>query len=626
MDIGDGEIKYMSVASIISLLGGLAFFLFGMSLMVDSLKKVAGGKLEMRLGQLTSSPARGVLLGTFVTAVIQSSSATSVMVVGFVNSGMMTLVQGIPIIMGANIGTTATGWILSISSIGGSAADLLSASTIFSIISITGVLFFMLSNTLAKKNTGIILLALGVLLNGMQLMSSAMIPLRINASFLNAMSVASNPFLCITIGILVTAVVQSCSASIGILQALAVTGVIENRAAIYLVVGMSIGACVPVLLSSIGANMNGRRTAFSYLYFDAIGGAVFMILFTIITSMINIEPYLSSAASSTGIAIINTAFKVFAVLALFPARNLLAKLAIKTFPDKTGEEEEQYETSLLDERFLAHPAIAIEQCFTTVHQMADASKRNFYASTELIFEYDQNKFDRLQRREKQVDNFEDALGDYLVRLSKNQLSDIETKRSGLILQSLSNFERISDHAVDISELAHELHEKKASFSDDAKAGLKICIEAVAEIVELANDAFKNLDVNVAKKVEPLEETVDIITERIKGRHIQRLQEGRCTLSLGFILNGCADNLERIADHCSNIALLVIESHMDTALMPHTYTATIKSKNDTTYEGYFAGYEQRYLQRLELAEKLEDERLLNGRQTTMFDTEDLGVSS
>ena len=603
----------MDITSVISLLGGLAFFLFGMSLMGESLKKVAGGKLETTLSKLTSTPLKGVLLGTFVTAIIQSSSATSVMVVGFVNSGIMQLSQAVAIIMGANIGTTATGWLLSLSSIEGSgAADLLSTTVIFAVVAVIGILLYMAARTTARRNLGVILLSLSVLMSGMKTMSSAMEPLQESETFLHVLSVVSNPFLCVLIGILVTAVVQSCSASIGILQALSVTGVIEYRIAVYLVVGMSVGACVPVLLSSIGANKNGKRAAFTYLYFNAVGGTIFLTLFALADAASGGLLLMGDAATSVGIAIINTVFKVFAVAVLFPFRSVLENMAVATFPD-TGEDEEDaaLETNLLDERFLAYPSVALEQATKTVALMAAAARKNLHKSIELLSNFDQTKYDKLQHREERVDRYEDALGNYLVKLSAKELSDVETRKSGMLLQSLTNLERISDHAMNVAELASDLRDRNIDFSEAAKEGLSICIDATEEITDLAYAALTESDLAAAARVEPLEDTIDILTERLKAQHVNRLQSGRCTLELGFMFNDFINNFERVADHCSNIALIVLENQKKTDLASHSYVENLKETRTEEYQAYVREYEQKYLTLLDQPEQ-ED-----GAQTSLF---------
>ncbi len=608
----------MSIVSIISLLSGLAFFLFGMSLMGDALKRVAGGKLETLLGRLTSNAYKGVALGTGVTAIIQSSSATSVMVVGFVNSGIMTLAQGIPIIMGAQIGTTATSWLLSLSSIGNSeAASLFSTAAIFGVIAVIGILLYMVGKSSTKKNSGMILLSLSILMSGMRAMSDAMEPLQHNATFLHAMSVVSNPLLCILIGIVVTAVVQSCSASIGILQALAVTGVIEFRIAVYMVVGMSVGACVPVLISSIGASLEAKRTAFTYLYFDAIAGVVFCVLFAILDAFTGIFSVLNGPASSVMIALINTSFKVFGVVLLFPFRSVLEMLAMKMFPDiPSDDDEEEFEKNLLDERFLDYPSVAIEQAGRTIDLMATASRKNLLKSIELLDDFSQEKYDKIMRREDRVDKYEDSLGSYLVKLSGHELSPLEVTRSSTMLQSLTNLERISDHAVNIAELAEELHNKGIRFSDNAKKEIKICIGAMEEILDLVVKALQNRDVDAASRVEPLEDIIDIMTEKMKANHVRRLQTGRCTLDIGFVFNDCINNFERVADHCSNVALIILENQTDIDLATHSYAANMKIDKAEEYQLLADGYRARYLIPLEETQNAANAAYKEGKQISL----------
>lgn len=608
----------MSIVSIISLLSGLAFFLFGMSLMGDALKRVAGGKLETLLGRLTSNAYKGVALGTGVTAIIQSSSATSVMVVGFVNSGIMTLAQGIPIIMGAQIGTTATSWLLSLSSIGNSeAASLFSTAAIFGVIAVIGILLYMVGKSSAKKNSGMILLSLSILMSGMRAMSDAMEPLQHNATFLHAMSVVSNPLLCILIGIVVTAVVQSCSASIGILQALAVTGVIEFRIAVYMVVGMSVGACVPVLISSIGASLEAKRTAFTYLYFDAIAGVVFCVLFAILDAFTGIFSVLNEPASSVMIALINTSFKIFGVVLLFPFRSVLEMLAMKMFPDiPSDDDEEEFEKNLLDERFLDYPSVAIEQAGRTIDLMATASRKNLLKSIELLDDFSQEKYDKIMRREDRVDKYEDSLGSYLVKLSGHELSPLEVTRSSTMLQSLTNLERISDHAVNIAELAEELHNKGIRFSDNAKKEIKICIGAMEEILDLVVKALQNRDVDAASRVEPLEDIIDIMTEKMKANHVRRLQTGRCTLDIGFVFNDCINNFERVADHCSNVTLIILENQTDIDLATHSYAANMKIDKAEEYQLLADGYRARYLIPLEETQNAANAAYKEGKQISL----------
>jgi phosphate:Na+ symporter len=588
----------MGIASVITLLGGLAFFLFGMSLMGEALKKVAGGRLETTLGRLTSTPLRGVLLGTLVTAVIQSSSATSVMVVGFVNSGIMTLTGAIPIVMGANIGTTATGWLLSLASVGGSgAAGLLSASVLFALVAVIGILVYMTARTVQRRNAAVVLLALSVLMSGMKTMSSAMEPLQENATFVGMLTAVSNPLACVVIGIAVTAVIQSCSASIGILQALAITGAVQWEAAVYLVVGMSVGACVPVLLSAMGASKDGKRTAFTYLYFDALGGTVFLAVFLALRAAgVTLMP--SGSATSVGIAVINTVFKVFAVAVLLPFRSVLEKLAIRTFPDDPqAAAEAEAGPDPMDSRFLRYPALALEQAGAATARMAADARKNLEESVALLSSFDEPGFARVQSREEQVDRFEDRIGTYLVQLSARELTEEQTRRSARLLQSLTNLERISDHAMNIAELAQELHGRGQRFSDEASTALALCAQAVEEIVSLAFGSLTENNLDDAVQVEPLEDTIDLLTERLKAQHVERLQCGRCTLEMGFVFNDCINNFERVADHCSNIALIVLETNCGDDVSSHRYAEDLKAADTEEYRTLSRTFAEKYLARV-----------------------------
>ncbi len=591
------NVLIMGVANSISLLGGLGFFLFGMTLLGDGLKKVAGSKLEMILGKLTSTTVRGVLLGSLVTAVIQSSSATTVMVVGFVNSGIMKLTNAIGIIMGANIGTTATGWILVLAGMEGSGG--FSSATMFALISFIGIILFFFCRKPVKKNIGMIMLAFSVLMSGMQSMSSAMAPLKQSKTFLDFISAVSNPFTAMAVGIVVTAIIQSCSASIGILQALSVTGVISYEVAIPMVLGMCIGACAPVLLSAIGANINGKRAAFVYLYFNLAGSILLMIPFYIIHTIVGLN-FMSSTATSMGIAIVNTVYKVLATVLLTPFAAYLEKLAVATVKEKKTEEDDEYEDNLLDERFLNYPALALEQSGKTMIQMSSASFKNLGKSIELLNVFSQVKFDKIMSREDKVDRFEDRLGAYLVRLNAKELSEKETQTSAKYLHCLSNVERISDHAVNIAELAQEMQHKKANFSEQAVKELQICSEAVLEIASLTQSALSENDPAKAKMVEPLEEVIDALTNELKARHIQRVQAGQCTLELGFIFNDCINNFERVADHCSNIAVAVLES-ADSHLQSHDYLRSIKQNNEDDYRSRLNLCAQKYYDALAAVE-------------------------
>ena len=582
----------MTISNTIALLGGLGFFLFGMSLLGEGLKRVAGSKLEIILEKLTSTTFRGVLLGSLVTAVIQSSSATTVMVVGFVNSGIMKLTNAIGIIMGANIGTTATGWLLVLSGIDGGG---LSSATIFAFVAFVGIILYFFCKDTTKKNVGMILLALSVLMSGMQSMSAAMSPLKESPAFLNFIAAVSNPLVAIAVGIVVTAIIQSCSASIGILQALSVTGVISYEVAVPMVLGMCIGACVPVLLSAIGANINGKRTAFIYLYFNLAGSLLLMIPFYLIHGLVGLG-FMAATATSMGIAIVNTVYKVSATVLLTPCAPLLEKAVVATIREKRSPDDEEMEESLLDERFLEYPPLALEQCGKTLDQMSDAAFKNLRRAMELLDEFDQKKFQKILHREDRIDHMEDRLGNYLVRLTAKELSDKETRASAKYLTCLSNLERISDHAVNLAELAQELAQKSSSFSPQAHKELHICMDAVAEIACMTQQVLTEDDLVQARLVEPLEEVIDMLTRDLKTRHIQRLQAGQCTLELGFVFNDCINNFERVADHCSNLAIAVLEE-TGTQLQPHDYMMSIKS-GDSDYRKHFDECLEKYCGALE----------------------------
>lgn len=583
----------MGIANAITLLGGLGFFLFGMSLLGDGLKRVAGSKLETVLGKLTSTTFRGVLLGTLVTAVIQSSSATTVMVVGFVNSGIMRLTNAIGIIMGANIGTTATGWILVLAGVEGSGA--FSSATMFALISFVGIVLYFFCKKTTQKNVGMIMLAFAVLMSGMQTMSAAMAPLKQSEVFLDFISAVSNPFVSMLVGIIATAIIQSCSASIGILQALSVTGVIGYDVAIPMVIGMCIGACVPVLISAVGANVNGKRAAFVYLYFNLSGALILMIPFYIIHSFVVFE-IMSQTATSMGIAVVNTIFKVAATIILVPYAKLLEKLAVTTIREKRGKDEDEYENSLLDERFLDYPALALEQSGKTMERMVSASFKNLKKSISLLEEFHQESYDKIMKTEDSVDRYEDTLGSYLVRLNAKELTTKETQTAARYLHSIGNVERISDHAVNIAELAKELADKRISFSEKGGNDLKVCADAVLEIIDLTSHVMEESDAEAAKMVEPLEEVIDVLTKELKTRHIQRVQAGYCTLELGFIYNDCINNFERVADHCSNIAVAVLES-VDSDIQSHDYLRAIKQEDREDYRDCFSRYASKYYGRL-----------------------------
>ena len=578
----------MEITDIIKLLGGLAFFLFGMSLLGEGLKRVAGSKLEIILEKLTSSTWKGVLLGTVVTAVIQSSSATTVMVVGFVNSGIMKLGNAIGIIMGANIGTTATGWILTLA--GGDGGGLLSSSNMFALISFIGILLYFFCKSQKKNNIGMIMLAFGVLMSGMQTMSSAMKVLETSPAFLNFITAVSNPFLAMVVGIIVTAVIQSCSASIGILQALSVTGVIGYDVALPMVVGMCIGACAPVLLSALSANVNGKRTATVYLIFNLTGALILLVPFYIIHAVVGFD-FMDRIANSMGIAIVNTVFKVSATVLLMPFAGLLTKIVEALIPDKSPKEVGA-EESILDPLLLPYPPLALEQCRKAMEIMSTAAYENIMASIDLLTNYDQEIFEAIEKRENTVDTLEDRVGDYVVQLNAKVLEEKETNSSGMILTCLGNVERISDHGMNIAELAQELHEKKIEFSTAAWESLDRCLAAAKEIAELTLCPADPNDPALSLKITALEDIMDILTKELKAGHITRVQSGQCTLELGFVFNDLLSNLERVSDHCANIAIAIEESK-DRAINAHDYINTLKRKDRLEYQTQVHNYLKKY---------------------------------
>ena len=580
----------MGIADIISLLGGLAFFLFGMTLLGDGLKKVAGSKLETVLGKLTSNPIKGVLLGALVTAVIQSSSATTVMVVGFVNSGIMQLSNAVGIIMGANIGTTATGWVLTLAGVEGEGG--FSSATVFAFIAFIGIILYFFCRKQAQKNVGLILLAFSVLMSGMQTMSSAMDPLKSNEAFLQFISAASNPAVSLIIGLLVTAVIQSSSASIGILQALSITGAISYEVAIPMVLGMCIGACVPVLLSAIGANPNGKRTAVIYLYFNIVGSALFMIPFYILHIFLPME-FMAQPASAFGIAVFNTVFKVGATLVQLPFTGALVRLAVLTIKEDRSEDEEEFQENLLDERFLDYPPLALEQSGRTVERMAAAAVKNLNRSVELFTRFSGEKYEKILGRENVVDRYEDKLGNYLFHLNSRGLNERETLISSHYLHCLTDLERISDHAVNLAELAREMESKGVAFSSDGLEDMSRAAAAVKEIVSLAQQALDRADIKLAQQVEPLEEVISTMLEQMKLRHIRRLQTGACTLEMGFILNDLINNFERVAAHCSNVALAVLELRY-ADLQFHDYARDVRQGDQPEFRRWLAFYQEKYL--------------------------------
>lgn len=582
----------MSVSNIISLLGGVALFLFGMTLMGEGLKKVAGNKMELVLYRLSSTPLKGVFLGTAVTAIIQSSSATSVMVVGFVNSGMMKMEQAVAIIEGALIGTSVTGWIICLSSVEGSGwVSLLSTSTLTAVVAVIGIILRMFSKKQLHWHVGDILLGFAVLMFGMQSMSGAVSPLRQSPEFIHLLTTFSNPVLGIIVGMVFTAVLQSASAAVGILQALSMTGAVTFATAYPLILGIAIGAAVPVLLSALGAKTEGRRTAFLYLVIEIAAVAVCAALYYGISAFVDLG--LSGLVMSpVTIALVNSVFRALSVAILLPFNRLL--LAFVETIIRVSEEERSVNASLdrLDERFLAHPALAIEQSRMTVNDMADASQTNFFSALNLLAHFSEEDFRRVEKGEDKVDEFEDKIGTYLMGINANELDRVQNENLSKYLHTLSDFERISDHAMNIAEAAREIAEKKLYFSEAARRELSVLSTAVSDMVSLCFESFKKNNVEDAFRVEPFEERIDILCDEMKLRHVDRLQNGVCSLGQGFVFNDLVTNLERVADHCSNIAIAMIELQADT-YDAHSYVINLKELHSHRFDEYYEEYSKKY---------------------------------
>ena len=580
----------MDLFDILSLIGGLALFLFGMQLMGNALEKKAGGQLKNILEKMTDSPFKGFLLGMLVTCVIQSSSATTVMVVGFVNSGIMKLRQAISIIMGANIGTTITSWILSLTGVSGKAwyIQIFKPTSFVPVLALIGVIFFVFLKDHKKKDTGVILLGFATLMTGMQSMSDAVAGLKDVPAFANILTVFTNPILGVIAGAVLTAIIQSSSASVGILQALSSTGAISFGAAIPIIMGQNIGTCATALLSCIGANKNAKRTGFVHLYFNVIGTIVLLALFTVAKAVFGLGYLDTMSIDGFWIAVVHTAFNVICTVLWFPFTKYLEKLACITVRDT--EVDEHYE--MLDERLFATPSVAVQRANAVTEKMALISTESIKSSFSLLDGYNTEIADRVVKDEGKVDKYEDRLGSYLVKVASLSLTDNDNADVTKLLHIISDFERISDHAVNIAESAEEIRDKNIEFSGSAKRELAVMIGAVNEIIDLAYDCFVHTDLSSAAKVEPLEEVVDDLKDTIRARHIARLQKGECTIELGFILTDLLTNLERVSDHCSNIAGCMLEmSHKDLAI--HEYLRRIKEGNRKEFNRLYTTYSEKY---------------------------------
>ena len=582
----------MGISDVISLLGGIALFLFGMSLMGDGLKKVAGSKLELVLYRLSSTPLKGVLLGTGVTAVIQSSSATSVMVVGFVNSGMMKVQQAISVIMGAILGTSITGWILCLSYIPGGSGlvQLLSTEVITGIVAVIGIILRMGSGRTSSRHVGDILLGFAVLMYGMSAMSGAVSPLRESEEFIRILTSFSNPLLGILVGVAFTSVLQSASAAVGILQALSITGAITFEIAFPIIMGIAIGAAVPVLLSALGANLNGKRTAFVYLLIDVLGVVIWATVFYGLNAALHF-PFLTDTMTAVSIALMNTLFRLATLVVLFPLIGAMERLVVFLFPD-TGLVAEEQDMDRLEERFLQHPALSIEQSRLVTNSMAERAAGNLLDAMALRTNYSEKAFQNVEETESLIDRYEDKLGTYLMKITSRSLSATQSEEVSKFLHTISDFERISDHALNISQTAKEIHDKEVEFSAAALHELDVMESALREILEVAIEAFVSNDIQQAARVEPLEEIIDGLCDEMKSHHVDRLQSGSCTLNQGFVFNDLLTNYERVADHCSNIAVAIIELESD-SFDTHEYLNSVRAMKSSSFARYYEAYKQEY---------------------------------
>ncbi len=578
----------MSIFNVFTLLGGLALFLFGMDLMGNALERQAGGRLQSILNSVTSSRITGFLLGLGITAVIQSSSATTVMLVGFVNSGIMQLKQAIPIIMGSNVGTTVTSWILSLSGISGDSffIQLLKPTSFTPILALIGIAMYMFCKDDKKKNLATILLGFAVLMFGMDTMSGAMKPLKDEAWFTEMFLKFSNPILGVLVGAALTGIIQSSSASVGILQALSATGAVPVSAAIPIIMGQNIGTCVTALISSVGANRAARRTAVVHLYFNVIGVVAFMILFYGINLFFPWS-FLEAQANVLNIAIIHTCFNLLTTGLLLPLTGVIEKLAYLTVKDKPDDNKTAI---LLDERLFTYPGVAAQRAWDVACEMANHVRDGFAKAIKLPKNWDAKLASEVSEGEDLADKYEDALGTYLVKLSAYPMNHDDNTAVNITLQAINDFERISDHSQNIMETALEINEKNVHFSAAAQEELTVLESAVSDLVNRTMDAFVNKDLELAAKIEPQEEVIDGLVRDIKARHIERLRLGTCTIEYGFILNDLLTNYERIADHCSNIAIELLEVTHD-AYNRHEYEDTVKTGADfeRRYERYYERY-------------------------------------
>lgn len=582
----------MGISNVLALLSGVALFLFGMTLMSDGLKKVAGNSLELILYKLSSNPLKGLLLGALITAAIQSSSATSVMVVGFVNSKMMKSKQAIAVIMGAVIGTSITGWIISLSSLGNSSGvlSLLSTDTITAVIAIIGIYLRMFSKHTKQKHIGNILMGFAILMFGMQTMSNSVAGLRESAVFINLLTNFSNPIIGILVGTVFTAVIQSASAAVGILQALSSTGVITFQIALPILMGIGIGASLPVILSALNASIEAKRSALSYLLINLSGAVAVSIVFYGLNSVFHFA--INNLVLSTfTIALINTLYRVIFIAMLIPLISLIDTLSQKIIKSEE-EEEDLYEEDLLEDRFVAHPALAIEQCRLTIQSMANFTRRNIQQACELVLDYSEKGFVKVSNKEEIIDRYADKLGTYMLKVARNELNKAQNEEVSKYLHAIGDFERMSDHALNIAEEAKELNENGQAFSSEAIKEINTLALAISDMITLTVEAFNNNDVKLAYTIEPFEQLIDDICDKMKANHVERLKREECTIEHGIAFNDLLTDIERIGDHCSNIALTIIGLEKGSLDMHHFEDSLTKQQKEE-YNNLLENYRKQY---------------------------------
>ncbi|MBE5860358.1 MAG: Na/Pi cotransporter family protein [Butyrivibrio sp.] len=588
---------YRDLFSLVAgLVGGLALFMYGMNVMSGGLTKTAGGKLEAVLSKVTSHPVIAYLFGVGVTALVQSSSASTVMVVGLVNSGIMTLKEAVNIILGANLGTTFTAWLLSLNAISSDnfIINLLKPTSFTPFLAIIGIVLYMFSKSDKKNNIGLILIGFSVLMFGMSMMSDAVSPLENDEGFQRLLMTFSNPFVGFLVGVLFTMIIQSSAGTIGVMQALSASVFLPYSVALPVVVGAELGTCITAILSSLGANKNGKRTALMHLYFNAIKAVSFMIIFYIIHAFVHFA-FMDKQAGMVGIASIHTLINLVATPLMVPFSGILVKMAYATIPIDEKEREEQEEMqniTKLDSRFLSNPPFALEQSRQVAIDMALFAKEGLEKAVGLMDEYDQEEADKVRKLEEKVDRYEDQLGTYLMQINNHHLSEKDSRTLSIVIHCITDFERISDHALNVAQTARTMNDKNEKFSSKAKEELRIFTNAVEEIVDLSIKAFREQDLKLAKAVEPLEEVIDGINMEVKRRHVRRLRKGKCTIDMGFILSDLGTDFERIADHCSNIAVCIIEGS-EGLFDTHEYLGQLKAEKNHDFEVQVDMYERKY---------------------------------